>query len=85
MTTTVNIIEVKKLGDFSIGENALVTLHSDEESELYLEYYKEEVYEYFNISNRNDLFDLKHFSNDAVCNMPIDLFKVKVNIIKYIK
>lgn len=61
MTTTVNIIEVKKLCDFSIGENALVTLHSDEESELYLEYYKEEVYEYFNISNRNDLFDLKHF------------------------
>ena len=36
MPTLVNIIEVKKLGDFSIGENALVTLNSDEESELYL-------------------------------------------------
>ena len=80
-TVNVNIIEVKKLGDFQYGETAIVSLNSDETSELYLEYYKEEVMEYFNISSLNDVFSLDHFSNDSISNMPIDLYEVKVNVL----
>lgn len=81
MKTNVNVLEVKKLGEFQHGENALVTLNSDETNELYLEYYKQEVFDYFNINSREQVFSLKHFSSDAVSNMPQDLFEVSVNVI----
>jgi len=64
--TNVNVIEVKRLGEFYHGQTAIVSINSDETNELYLEYYKEEVYSYFQIKDRNDIFDLRHFSNDAI-------------------
>lgn len=79
--TEINVIEIKRLGEFHYGETAIVSICLTKDTEEYFEYYKEEVMEYFNISSLDEVFSLNHFSNDAVCNMPIDLYNVNVNIL----
>jgi len=80
-STQTKVLEVKNLGKFHHGETAIVTLNIDNVDKEVLEFYLEEVMEYFQIKDINEVFSLKHFSNDASCNMPIDTYEFSVNIL----